>query len=73
MSTDEIFSKIERLKLIANCIKAVTAVFGGSLILAEGYPYLALIVLAIGGISNEIVSSLKEKENKKIINAENKG
>ncbi len=56
-------NRIEKLKLIGLCIKAVTAVFGGSLILSEGHPYLALSVLAIGGVANEVTSFIKEKEN----------
>jgi len=56
-------SKIEKLKLIGLCIKAVTGIAGGSLILVEGHPYLSLAILAIGGVANEIVSFIKEKEN----------
>lgn len=56
-------NKIEKLKLIGLCIKAVTGVIGGSLIIAEGYPYVALSVLAIGAAANEVVSFLKEREN----------
>ena len=56
-------SKIEKLKLTGLCIQAVTGVIGGSLILAEGYPYTTLAVLAIGAVANQIVSFIKEKEN----------
>jgi len=61
----KIFSlnKIEKLKLIGLCIKSVTAIAGGSLILVEGHPYLSLAILAVGGMANEVVSFIKEKEN----------
>lgn len=61
-------SKIEKLKLIGLCIKAVTGVIGGSLIIVEGYPYVALAVLAIGAAANEVVSFIKERENQSKIN-----
>lgn len=57
------FSKVEKLKLIGICIKSATAIVGGSLILTEGHPYLSLAILAIGGVANEVVSFIKEKEN----------
>ena len=60
------FTKLERLKLIGQCIKAVTGVVGGSLILTEGHPYITLAVLSVGAIANEIVITIREKENKKI-------
>lgn len=56
-------SKIEKLKLIGLCVKAATAVIGGSLVLSEKHPYLTLSVLALGGVANEVVSFIKEKEN----------
>ncbi len=56
-------SKIEKLKLIGQCIRAATGVVGASLILTEGYPYLTLSILAVGAIANEVVSFIKEKEN----------
>lgn len=56
-------SKIEKLKLIGQCIRAATGVVGASLILTEGYPYVTLSVLAVGAIANEVVSFIKEKEN----------
>ncbi len=56
-------SKIEKLKLIGICIKSATAIVGGSLILTERHPYLSVGILALGGVSNEIVSFIKEKEN----------
>jgi len=60
-------TKIEKLKLIGQCIKAATAIVGGSLILVEGHPYLATSILAIGAVANEIVSFIKEKENKMMV------
>lgn len=56
-------NKIEKLKLIGLCIKGATGIVGGSLILVEGHPYLSITILAIGGIANEVVSFIKEKEN----------
>jgi hypothetical protein len=56
-------SKIEKLKLIGLCIKGATGIVGGSLILVEGHPYLSISILAIGGVENEVVSFIKEKEN----------
>lgn len=60
-------SRIEKLKLIGLCVKSVTAIAGGSLILVEGHPYLSVAILALGGVANEVVSFIKEKENKHII------
>lgn len=57
-------SKIEKLKLIGLCIKGATGIIGGSLIIVEGHPYLSLTVLALGAVANEVVSFIKEKENK---------
>lgn len=57
-------SKFDKFKLIGLCIKAVTGVIGGSMVLVEGHPYLTLAVLAIGALANEIVSFIKDKENK---------
>lgn len=56
-------NKIEKLKLIGLCVKSVTAIVGGSLILVEGHPYLSIAILALGGAANEVVSFIKEKEN----------
>jgi hypothetical protein len=61
-------SKIEKLKLIGLIIKSITAIVGGSLILAEGHPYISISILALGGAANEIVSFIKEKENESIQN-----
>ncbi len=56
-------TKLEKLKLTGLSIRAVTAVIGGSMILADTHPYTTLSVLAIGAVANEIVSFIKEKEN----------
>ncbi len=56
-------SKIEKLKLIGQSIRAATGVVGGSLILSEAKPYLTIAILAVGAVSNEVVSFIKEKEN----------
>ncbi len=60
-------SRIEKLKLIGQCVKAGTAIIGGSLVLVEGHPYVATAVLAIGAVSAEVVSFIKERENKAIL------
>jgi hypothetical protein len=64
-------SKIEKLKLIGLVIKSITAIVGGSLILAEGHPYISVSILALGGAANETVSFIKEKENKSLISESN--
>lgn len=56
-------SKLDKLKLIGQCIRAATAIIGGSLVLVEGHPYLATGVLALGAVANEVVSFIKEREN----------
>ncbi len=56
------FTKYDKYKLIGNCIKAVTAVIGGSLVLQNSHPYLTICVLAIGAVSNEVVNYIKDKE-----------
>ncbi len=57
-------SRLEKLKLIGLCIKAFTAIVGGSLVLTEGHPYLSLATLALGAVANEVVVFITEKENK---------
>lgn len=59
-------SKIEKLKLIGQCVKAATAIIGGSLILSEGHPYWSISILALGGVANEILSFIKERENQQL-------
>ena len=61
------FTKIDKLKLAGLSIQAVTGVVGASLILTENHPYLTLVVLAIGALSNQIVSFIKGKENENTI------
>lgn len=56
------FTKLDKLKLTGLCIKASAGIAGGSLILVEGHPYITLAILLAGGIANEIVSYIKEKE-----------
>ncbi len=60
-------TRIEKLKLIGLCVKSATAIIGGSLILSETHPYLSIAILALGGVSNEIVSFVKERENKLLL------
>lgn len=49
-------NKTSKAKLLALCIKAVTGVIGGTLIIEQNHPYLSLSVLCIGAISNEIIN-----------------
>lgn len=52
-----------RLRLLALCIKSATGIFGSASILSEAHPYISLSILAIGGISNEIVQYLETESN----------
>jgi hypothetical protein len=52
-------NKTNKAKLIAVCVKAVTGVVGASLILEQNHPYLALAVLAIGAVANEVINFYK--------------
>jgi len=61
-------TKIDRLLLIGNCIKAVTAVVGGSMVISNDHPYITLSILAIGAIANEVVSYIKNKAYGALIN-----
>lgn len=56
-------NRIEKLTLISRCVKSVTAIIGGSLIISEGHPYITMTVLSIGGVANEVCSYLKDKES----------
>jgi hypothetical protein len=49
-------NKTNKAKLIALCVKAVTGVVGASLVLEQNHPYLALTVLAIGAVANEVIN-----------------
>ena len=59
-------TKLEKLKLVGLCIKGITAVIGGSLVLTKEHPYITLAVLALGALGDQVVSFIKEKENKNI-------
>lgn len=61
-------SKIDKLILVGLCIKATTGVLGASLILSEKHPYFALVTLAIGAASNELLGFFKNREYKSVIN-----
>jgi len=60
----DLLSSYDKLKLVGLIIKAISGVVGGSLILSEAKPYLTLAILALGAAANEVVSFLKDKENK---------
>lgn len=49
-------NKTSKGKFIAICIKSVTAIIGGSMILQEGHPYLTLAILSVGAIANEALN-----------------
>ena len=53
---------LDKIKLFSRCVQGATGVVGGSLILTESHPYLALASLAIGAIFNEILMFIKDKE-----------
>lgn len=55
--------KSRKVKLIALCIRAVTGVIGGSLILSNEHPYLSIAVLAIGAVADEITKFISEEES----------
>lgn len=59
-----VLTKIDKLKLTALCVKAVTGVLGVSVILTENHPYTAITVLSIGAATNELIMFLKDKESK---------
>ena len=61
MSIATLISKYDQgnsnaLKLVALCIKAVTGVFGASMILNHERPYITLIILCAGVLANEILN-----------------
>jgi hypothetical protein len=58
-SLDNYGAKPNKAKIIAVCIKSATGVIGGSLVLSQGHPYIALTVLAMGAIANEIINLYK--------------
>lgn len=49
---------LSKLQLIANINKALIAAVSGSLI-ATDHPYVTIAVMAIGGITNEVIEYLK--------------
>jgi hypothetical protein len=52
-------NKTNRAKLIALCIKSITGVVGASLVIEQNHPYLALSVLALGAVANEVINFYK--------------
>lgn len=56
-------SRIDKLKLFGQCVRAITGIVGGSLVLVEGHPYIAIAILATGATANEIIAFIKDKEN----------
>jgi hypothetical protein len=48
--------KPKKARVIALCVKAVTGVLGGSLVLTNEYPYLTLGVLCLGAVVNEFIN-----------------
>jgi uncharacterized membrane protein YhfC len=54
------FTKMNGLELVALCIKALTGIIGGSMVLEQNHPYITLAVLGIGAVSFEIVNYMKK-------------
>ena len=52
-------SRNKKAKLIALCVKSVTAIIGSSMIIQNQHPYLTLLVLSIGAIANEMINVYK--------------
>lgn len=50
------------VKVVIISIKTITGIVGGSLILQNEHPYIALTVLALGAVANE-VSNLYDWES----------
>lgn len=46
-------------KLIALCVKSITAILGASAILSEQKPYITLGILCVGAVANEIINFYK--------------
>ena len=64
---ENITSKYERgrskkIKLLALCIKAITGIVGGSMILTQQHPYIILAILSIGAVANEITNFIDTEE-----------
>ena len=49
----------DKWKLTLLVIKVLTGVLGGSLVLAADHPYIALTVLAVGAVANEVINFYK--------------
>lgn len=56
----EKFTKMNGLELAALCIKALTGIVGGSLVLEQNHPYITLGVLGVGAVAFEIVNYMKK-------------
>lgn len=59
----KVLDKKKRWAFVAFAIKALTGIIGGSLVLSNEHPYIALTVLGIGAIANEAIDffDLKKK------------
>jgi len=58
--------KHDKIVLASRIIKGVTATVGADLITSGANKYAILTVLALGAISNEVLSYYKEKEYKSV-------
>jgi hypothetical protein len=56
---DQYGQKPNGAKLLALIVKAVTGTIGASLVLEQNHPYLALTVLALGAVANEVINFYK--------------
>jgi len=58
--------KHDKIVLASRIIKGVTATIGAQMVLDGANKYAILTVLALGAISNEVLSYYKEKEYKSV-------
>ena len=58
--------KHDKIVLASRIVKGVTAMIGADLITSGANKYVTLTVLALGAISNEVLSYYKEKEYKSV-------
>lgn len=65
MSRIILFTRLDWIKLIALCVKGITGVIGGSMIINQEHPYTTIAVLSAGVVANEFVQVIKDKEVKK--------
>lgn len=55
----------DKWELAALCIKGLTGVLGGSMILENNHPYLTLAICGVGAVANEVVIFIQKRKNEK--------